>query len=153
MQPATPVDFVFSEWFSQVVLTHHVVFRFKAGCENPRGVDGKIAWTTKETQARRGTADVRLTYKTQDGMRMKDEYVPLLSLETCVPGLKKDELALVVQGEECGRIVYPSHGAREGKTRTGTYCCVGEKVKKRDAKLYASESITRVTTLDSGLPS
>lgn len=106
-----------------------------------------------ETQARRGMTDVRLTYKTQDGMRMKDEYVPLLSLETCIPGLKKGDLALVVRGEEAGRVVYPSQSVREGKVRTGTLCTLEEKAKKKDAKFYSLDSVTRVTTINSGPPS
>lgn len=129
-----------------------MVFRFKAACETPRGVDGKMAWTTMETQARRGMADVRLTYRTQDGLRMKDKYVPLLSLETCIPGLKKGDLAVVIRGEDSGRIVYPSHSAREGKTRTGTFCTLDEKAKKKAAKLYPLDSVTRVTTVQAGPP-
>lgn len=98
-------------------------------------------------------SDVRLTFKTQDGMRMKDEYVPLLSLEPCIPGVKKGDLALVIKGEDAGKIVFPSHTAREGKIRTGTYCALKENAKKKDARLYSLDSVTRLTTLDSGPPS
>lgn len=95
-------------------------------------------------------SDVRLTFKTQDGMRMKDEYVPLLSLEPCIPGVKKGDIALVIRGEDAGKIVFPSHTARDGKVRSGTYCTLEEKAKKKDARFYSLDSITRLSTLENG---
>lgn len=131
----------------------HVVFRFKAGCQDPRNVDGKVAWTTKNTEVDSQSKLVRLAYKTKEGSQMKDEFVPAASLVTCLPNIRDDN-AVVLSGNRKGNIVYPSHSYKDGDGgRLGLYCKIERSCKKRDAELFSKESITRARPIGLGPPS
>lgn len=144
--------FVFEERFKDIIQSHHVIFRFRAGCKEPRNVDGKFAWTTKETHIRK--CEMRLMFKSKDNPTVKHEYVPLSSLEPCAPLLKEDE-ALVIRGDDAWKVVYPSHKARDianNDTRGGMYCKMNEKDKKKDSKAFELKAITRIRQLEKGYP-
>ena len=82
-----------------------------------------------------------------------DEFVPQASLILCSPGVGKGEMALVVEGVDSGKIVFPSRIARdEKKIRTGLYCKLEQKDKKKDEKLYTINQITRIVSLSHGPP-
>ena len=44
-----------------------------------------------------------------------DEFVPQASLILCSPGVGKGEMALVVEGVDSGKIVFPSRIVRDKK--------------------------------------
>lgn len=124
VDPANPCTFLVRDDCPQEIFReHHVLFRFRAGCEKPRGVDGKFAWTSPASGVEtRWKTEVRLTYKSQDGRRLITEFIPLSSLELCAPLLNKaDERGLVVQGEDAGTVVYPVRYAKDGKTKLGFF--------------------------------
>lgn len=143
-----PCSFLDEPQFADIMKRFHIVFRFKTGCEYPRSVDGRNAWTTPDSSLS-ATGRIRVTYKTQDGgARVLDEFVPQESLILCAPGIGKNELAVVVDGLDSGKVVYPSRIARdERKVRMGLYCKLEQKGKKKDEKLYTLNQITRVASL------
>ena len=148
-----PCSFLANPQCAEAMKQYHIVFRFISGCESPRSVDGKIAWTTGDTRLS-PSGEVRLSYRTQDGgARLMDEFVPQASLILCSPGVGKGEMALVVEGVDSGKIVFPSRIARdEKKIRTGLYCKLEQKDKKKDEKLYTINQITRIVSLSHGPP-
>lgn len=147
-----PCAIVFDGRFKDVIQTHHVMFRFRAGCKEPRNVDGKLAWSTKDTETRFGPCVVRLMFKSKDNPNTKYEFVPLTSLELCAPALKEDE-ALVVSGEEAWKVVYPSHNGKDASNnKSGMYCKMSAKAKKKDSKLFDMKSITRIREHAKGPP-
>lgn len=144
--------FVLRELFNTVVKTHFVFLRFRMGCKTPRNADGRIAWTTSATDVRTATCEIRVSYRPKDSNQVRDEYVPLSSLDLCSPSLKEDQ-ALVVWGAEAGKILIPSHSDRKGEGgRSGIYCKTDERAKKRDAIVYELNSLTRVRAMEQGPP-
>ena len=82
-----------------------------------------------------------------------DEFVPQASLTLCSPGVGKGEMALVVEGVDSGKIVFPSRIVRdEKKLRSGLYCKLERKDKMKDEKLYTNDQITRVVLSSHGSP-
>lgn len=131
----------------------YVVFRFKAACMEPRNVDGKVAWTTTSTEVDARSGLIRLAYRTKEGSSLREEFVPLASLEPCLPNLR-DDCAVVLSGELKGAVIYPSHSHRgERGTRSGIYCKRRKSDKKKEALLYGKGSITRIRSLELGPPS
>ena len=130
-----PDHFVFSKDFDTVFEQFYVLFRFVPGCQYPRSVDDKMAWTSpsdKETARTRLLRDIWVTYKTQDGgKRTVTEYVPLVSVGPCMPLVQTGELALVVKGKHAGKIIFPARFARDGKQKVGVYCKLKKNGKKR----------------------
>lgn len=144
--------FVFDGMFMEISKTHYVFFRFRRGCREPRNSDGRMAWTTDSVHLRRETCQLWVTYKPKDSVCVRDEYVPLSSLDLCAPHLKEDE-ALVIAGADKGKIVYPSHSDRKGSgQRVGLFCKARKEDRKKDAIFYAVESLTRVRKMESGPP-
>lgn len=147
-----PCAFLLDSKMEDVKAKYHVILRFRTGCKEPRNVDGKLAWTTEDTEIRKGGCEVRVTYKTKDNPIAKDEYVPLSSLEPCTPPLKEDE-ALVISDEDKWKVVYPSHTGKDATgLKNGLYCKKTASGKRKDAKLYASKQITRIRELMKGPP-
>lgn len=145
-------SFVFDGMFMEISKTHFVFFRIRRGCREPRNADGRMAWTTDCVNLRRETCQLRVTYKPKDGACTRDEYVPLSSLDLCIPHLKEDE-ALVIAGADKGKIVYPSHSDRKGAgERAGLYCKARKEDRKKDAIFYAVDILTRVRRMESGPP-
>lgn len=90
----------------------HVVVRFKAACKEAQNVDGKVAWTTTRTKV-----DVQSRL-----ISVKEEFVPVASLEPCLPNLR-DDSAVVLTSELKGTDVYPSHSHRDNEDiRSEMYC-------------------------------
>ena len=139
--------------YAETMKEYHIVFRFKTGCETPRSVDGKIAWTTRDTTLT-PSGQIRVTFKTQEGgARIMDEFVPQASLLLCSPGVGKGEQALVFEGVDSGKIVFPSRIVRnEKKFRTGLFCKLTQNGKKKDEILYTTEQLTRVVLMSRGPP-
>lgn len=144
--------FVLQEVFNILLKTHYIFLRFRMGCKTPRNADGRIAWTTEATDVRTATCEIRVSYRPKDSIHVRDEYVPLSSLDLCSPSLKED-LALVAWGPDAGKILIPSHSDRTGETgRSGIYCKADKKEKKRDATLYALNCLTRARAMEEGPP-
>lgn len=153
---ANPCSFVMrGDYPQEIFREYHVLFRFRAGCEKPRGVDGKFAWTSADFGLEtRWKSEARLTYKSQDGRRLITEFIPLSSLELCAPLLNKpDEGGLIVTGEDAGTIVYPVRCAKDGKTKTGFFCRSSPSAGKKNEKVYANNQITRIRHIKLGPPS
>lgn len=147
-----PCAFVFDERFKDLIRTHHVMFRFRTGCKEPRNVDGKLAWSTKDTVVGFGPCNVRLMFKSKDNPNTKHEFVPLSSLEVCTPALKEDE-ALVVSGDDAWTVVFPSHNGKDASNnKSGMYCKMSAKAKKKDSKLFDLKSLTRIREHTRGPP-
>lgn len=131
----------------------HVVLRFKAACMEPRNVDGKVAWTTTRTEVDASCRRIRLAYRTKEGSSLREEFVPLASLEPCLPNLR-DDCAVVLGGELKGAVIYPSHSCKgEQGSRSGIYCKMCKSDKKKEALLFGKGSITRIRALALGPPS
>lgn len=138
-------SFILSDMFQKVTSEYSVFFKFRIGCINPRNVDGTTAWTTVESVVRRSTQDIRLTYKVHDGGHIREDYVPLSSIEPCPPTCQPKERALVIRGEHFGKIVFTKHFAKnESKQRIGMHCTLTEKEKKKNAIIFPMGSITRL---------
>ena len=152
-----PDHFVFSKDFDTVFEQFYVLFRFVPGCQYPRSVDDKMAWTSpsdKETARTRLLRDIWVTYKTQDGgKRTVTEYVPLVSVGPCMPLVQTGELALVVKGKHAGKIIFPARFARDGKQKVGVYCKLKKNGKKKEEELFDFSTVTRVMAKDKGPPS
>ena len=151
-----PDHFVFSKDFDTVFEQFYVLFRFVPGCQYPRSVDDKMAWTSpsdKETARTRLLRDVWVTYKTQDGQRTVTGYVPLANVGPCMPLVQSGELALVVKGKHAGKIIYPARFAKEGKRKVGVYCKLKKNGKKKEEELFDFSTVTRVMAKDRGPPS
>lgn len=147
-----PCAFLLDSKIEDVVRTYHVILRFRSGCKEPRNVDGKLAWTTGDTEIRKGGCEVRVTYKTKDNPIARDEFVPISSLEPCAPAMREDE-ALVIGEEEKWKVVYPSHTAKDGSGgKIGMYCKLTVKGKKKDAKLFDLKHLTRIRKISKGAP-
>lgn len=144
--------FVLLELFGMVVKTHYIFLRFRTGCKTPRNVDGRVAWTTEVSDVRTATCEVRVSYRPKDSANVRDEYVPLSSLDLCSPSLKED-VALVVWGADAGKILIPSHSDRTGALgRSGIYCKRDKGEKKKDAIVYALNCLTRARAMEQGPP-
>lgn len=144
--------FVLLEFFGMVVKTHYIFLRFRTGCKTPRNVDGRIAWTTEASDIRTATCEIRVSYRPKDSANVRDEYVPLSSLDLCSPSLKED-VALVVWGADAGKILIPSHSDRLGALgRSGIYCKRDKGEKKKDAIVYALNCLTRARAMEQGQP-
>lgn len=141
---SAPCSFVFREEFRNIGTEYSIFFRFILGCVTPRSVDGKAAWTTRKSVTRL-SSEVLVTYKTQESARVIEEFVPISSLELCVPGVR--DLALVVKGEDTGKVVFAARIARnDAKARIGMYCKLSKDAKgKKSEKLYLNDSITRIS--------
>ena len=153
-----PCSFIFSNNFADIFKRFHVLFRFRPGCETPKGVDCRIAWTSprnddlEETQTRHNR-DLYVTYTTQDGRRTISDFVPVVSLELCPPGIQKKELALITMGDDAGAVVFPSRYAKDDKKeKVGIFCKKHENSKKRDEVMYLYKYITKLSTLEDGPP-
>lgn len=156
VDPANPCTFLMrDDCPEEIFREYHVLFRFRTGCEKPRGVDGKFAWTSPASGLEtRWKTEVRLTYKSQDGRRLITDFVPLSSLEPCAPLLNKaDEKGLVVSGDEVGSIVFPMRCAKEGKTKTGFFCRASQSSGKKNERLFVNDQITRIRHKNLGPPS
>lgn len=100
----------------------HVVVRFKAACKEAQNVDGKVAWTTTRTKVDVQSRLISLAYRTKEGSSVKEEFVPVASLEPCLPNLR-DDSAVVLTSELKGTDVYPSHSHRDNEDiRSEMYC-------------------------------
>lgn len=144
--------FVLDEMLMQAAKTHFIFFRIRPGCKEPRNADGRMAWTTLSVDMRRETCQIRVTYRPKDSVHAREEYVPLSSLDLCVPNLKEDE-ALVIDGPDKGKVVYPSHSDKKATGgRAGIYCKHKKEDRKKDAIMYALENVTRVRKMDAGQP-
>lgn len=131
----------------------HVVLRFKAACKEPRNVDGKVAWTTTHTEVDVQSRVIRLAYRTKEGSSLREEFVPVASLEPCLPNLR-DDCAVVLSGELKSTVVYPSHSHRgDERIRSGIYCKKRKSDKKKEALLFGRASITRIRAVALGPPS
>lgn len=140
-----PCAFVFSDQFRSLVPNYLISFKFRIGCVAPRNVDEKTAWTTPQSYARRSSQDIRLSYKTHDGGRPREEYVPLSSIEPSPPTSHPEDRALVIKGEHFGKVVFPKHFAKNAsKRRVGTYCTLAEKDKKKDAIFFPLDTLIRM---------
>lgn len=147
-----PCAFLLDSKIEDVVSRYHVILRFRAGCKEPRNVDGKLAWTTQDTESRKGGCEVRVTYKTKDNPIAKDDFVPLASLEPCVPAMREDE-ALVICDEDKWKVVYPSHTSKDAMGgKKGMFCKLTVNGKRKDAKLYEVRQLTRIRDLSKGAP-
>lgn len=148
---ANPCSFVFRKEFEDVARDNHVMFKFVLGCQTPRSVDGKTAWTTKKVETRM-SRDVFVSFKTQESLRFREEFVPISSLELCPPG--KTDRAVIVKGEDMGKVVYPSRIVRnDAKARTGMMCRMSENARgKKGEVFYANDSITRIVPHSQGPP-
>lgn len=144
--------FVLQEFFNVHVKTHYIFLRFRMGCKTPRNADGRIAWTTEAMDVRIATCEIRVSYRPKDSNQVRDEYVPLSSVDLCPPSLKED-VALVVWGPDAGRILIPSHSDRSGEAgRSGIFCKADKKEKKKDANVYALNCLTRARAMEHGPP-
>lgn len=134
---------------------YYVVFRFKAGCETPRSVDGKLAWTTRDLEISHDGKFIRVKYKTKEGRRIIDAFVPVGSLDVCLPIIGK-ERALVIDDDGKTDMLYPTHLARTTKgsatTVVGVYCTENRRGKRSDAKLFNVGSVTRARPVQLGEP-
>lgn len=138
-------SFVFSEQFKSLIPSYYISFKFRTGCVAPRNVDGKTAWTTLQSFARWSSQDIRLSYKTHDGGRHREEYVPLSSIEPSPPTSHAEDRALVIKGEHFGKVIFPKYFARNAsKQRVGTYCTLAEKDKKKSAIFFPLDSLIRI---------
>lgn len=140
-------SFVFEDFFLAIVKKHRVFFRIRHGSKEPRNADGRLAWTTEESNLSDKGCRIRVTYRPKDSNKERDEYVPVSSLDLCAPAMKED-VALVIWGDDKGCILYPSHANMGGKgTQTGIYCKLNRTDKKRDAKLYDLCTLTRARAM------
>lgn len=153
-----PCSFVFSNDFADIFKRFHVLFRFKLGCETPKGVDCRIAWTSPrnedsgETRTRHNR-DLFVTYTTQDGKRTISDFVPVHSLELCPPGVQKKEVALITNGQDAGAVVFPSRYLKDDrKVKIGFFCKKNESSKKKDEVMYLYQYLTKLNTLEDGPP-
>lgn len=144
-------SFVFSDQFKETMLRYFVIFKFRSGCVTPRNVDGKLAWTRVNSDARRSSQDIQLMYKTHNGGHLRDEYIPLSSIEPLPPTSHPEDLALVIRGEHSGKVVFPRQFAKNAdKQRVGTYCTLTKLERKKNAILFPLDSIIRIRDIKHG---